>query len=297
MNLSIFRTTLSLTLITLLTSFAQVQAEDCTGFCFPEGGTSLGGGEFEQQVPSRAVIDVPGDIPAGIKDIYVELNSDVDVDIQLYDMDTDTPLVGWKIGALIDSGKLASAEYNGVTIEYSGYNGIVCGDRGHEYIKITGVTQNTLRMKFYGYKEGKAKVTYSYAGSQTGGIPGGDGSFEQAVLKGEVIDVPGDIPAGIKDLNITLDASVDVDIQLYDADTDEPLVGWKIGALIDSSKIKSKPYNGVTIEYSGYNGDGTVFGKGKEYIKITGVTRNSLRMKIYGYQEGVATVSYSWQAN
>ncbi len=296
MTPSIFKTIFFITLFTLLISLPQAQAEDCTGFCFPEGVTNLGGGEFKQQVPSRAVIDVPGDIPAGIKDIYVELNSDVDVDIQLYDVDTDTPLVGWNIDALIDSGKLASAEYNGVTIEYSGYNGIVCGDRGHEYIKITGVTQNTLRMKFYGYKEGTATVTYSY-GSQTGGIPGGDGSFEQAVLKGEVIDVPGDIPAGIKDLNITLDASVDVDIQLYDADTDEPLVGWKIGALIDSSKTKSKPYNGVSIEYSGYNGDGTVFGKGKEYIKITGVTRNSLRMKIYGYQEGVATVYYSWQAN
>lgn len=282
-------------LVALIIPFTQIHAENCTGFCFPEGGAKMGGGTFEQDVPPRGVIDVPGDIPAGIKNLYVELNSDVDVDIQLYDTDANKPLVGWNIGALIDSGSYASADYNGVSLEYSGYNGIVCGDRGHEYIKITGITKNNLRMKIYGYKAGNAKVTYSYEGTQSNGIASGSGSFNQQVPYRGVVEVPGEIPIGIKNLSIKLDSPVDVDIQLFDADANKPLVGWKIGALIDSSVPKSKLYNGVTIEYSGYDGDGT--GKGNEYINLTGVTRNSLKMKMYGYQEGTATVHYSWEAN
>lgn len=285
-------------LVALVIPFIQVHAENCTGFCFPEGGAKMGGGTFEQYVPPRGVIDVPGDIPAGIKNLYVELNADdvsVDIDIQLYDIDNNQPLVGWNIGALIDSGSRASADYNGVSLEYSGYNGVVCGDRGHEYIKITGTTKNKLRMRMYGYKEGHAKVTYSYEGTQSSGIDAGKGSFQQQVPYRGIVEVPGDIPVGIKNLSIKLDSPVDVDIQLFDADANKPLVGWRIGALIDSSIPKSKQYNSVTIEYSGYDGDGA--GKGNEYINITGVTRNSLKMKMYGYQAGTATVHYSWEAN
>lgn len=273
----------------------SVTAQDCTGFCFPEGGSQLGGGEFQQHVPSKGVIEVPGDIPPGIKNFYIELNSQVDVDIQLYDVDNNQALIGWKIGALIDSGKQTSAEYHGVTIEYSGYNGIVCGDRGHESIKITGTTKDHLRMKLYGYKEGDATVTYSYEGEGSRSIPAGRGNFEQKVPYKALVEVPGEIPSGINNLYIRLNSEVDVDVQLFDIDTDKPLVGWKIGALIDGSRKVSKNYNGVTVEYSGYNGDG--ISRGNEYIKITGITRNNLQMKLYGYQEGYATINYSWEAN
>jgi len=294
MRYFILKTTLGITF--LLSTLTSLHAqENCSGFCFPEGGAAMGGGTFEQFVSSRAVVDVPGEIPAGIKNFYVELNAEVDVDIQLFDADADIPLVGWNIGALIDNGSVASVDYNGVTIEYSGYNGIVCGDHGHEYIKITGTTRNKLQMKFYGYKEGQATVTYSYEGNQSGNRAAGNGNFKQQIPHKSLVEVPGDIPAGMKNLYISLTSKVDVDIQLYDADTNEPLVGWKIGALIDSSRVKSKLYNGITIEYSGFNGNG--INKGNEYIKISGVTRNSMRMKLYGYQEGFATVDYSWEAN
>lgn len=268
-------------------------AQECTGFCFPEGSSQLGGGEFQQHIPPKGVIDVPGDIPPGIKNLYIELNAQVDVDIQLYDIDHNQPLIGWKIGALIDSGKHASAEYHGITIEYSGYNGIICGDRGHESIKITGTTQDHLRMKLYGYKEGDATLTYSYEGEGSQSVPAGSGKFEQKVPHKELVEVPGDIPLGINNLYIRLNSGVDVDVQLFDTEANKALVGWRIGALIDSSRKVSKSYNGITIEYSGYNGDG--ISKGNEYIKITGITRNNLKMKLYGYQEGYATINYSWE--
>jgi len=281
----------------LTISFAPLNtfAQTCTGFCFPEGGSQLGSGTFQQYIPPKGLLEVPGDIPVGIKNFYVELTAEVDVDIQLYDIDTNRTLVGWKINALIDSGKEMSADYNGVTIEYSGYNGIVCGDRGHEYIKITGTTRNNFRMKLYGYKEGQATVNYSYEGAQGAGIPAGQGSFEQQVPAKAVVAVPGDIPQGINNLSIKLSSDVDVDVQLYDVDTNTPLVGWRIGALIDSGRKTSKMYNGVTIEYSGYNGD--VVSRGNEYIKLLGITRNRLQMKLYGYQEGYATIKYSWDAS
>lgn len=284
----------SMTILMSIVGQAGFAQTACEGFCFPENLEALGGGSFEQEVSAKAVIEVPGVIPAGVKNLYVELNSAEDVDIQLFDASANNkPLVGWKIGALIDSGSRKSVDYQGVTIEYSGYNGIICGDRGHESIQVTGTTQNDLLMKIYGYKEGSATVTYSYEGNGTRSLPPGSGQFEQRVDKKAVVEVPGDIPAGIKDLYIALKSDVDVDIQLFDVDADKALVGWKIGAVIDSKNVKNKDYNGVNIEYSGYNGTG--FKRGHEYIKITGLTRNTLRMKLYGYQEGYAEISYNWQ--
>ena len=47
----------------------------------------------------------------------------------------------------------------------------------------------------------------------------------------------------------------------------------------NSAGFESGSYNGVKIEYSGYNGDGT--GRGNEYIQLKGLTNN--RYGIVGY--------------
>ena len=51
---------------------------------------------------------------------------------------------------------------------------------------------------------------------------------------------------------------------------------------------------GVTIEYSGYNGDQTPTGRGNEYIKIPDTTNRPLIMKAFGYTAGSAVVNYTW---
>ncbi len=128
-------------------------------------GCDGGSGTFQQQIeywnndPEKAV--TVGTIPKDLKDIYISLKSDEDVDIRLYDVN-GKKIVHWPNGILYDYGKATTA-YNGVTVEYSGYNGDGTG-LGHEYIKITGETTCNLTMKAYGYKAGYAKVHYEWGG-------------------------------------------------------------------------------------------------------------------------------------
>ena len=51
-------------------------------------------------------------------------------------------------------------------------------------------------------------------------------------------------------------------------------------------------YEGMSIGYSGYNGDGTNLGN--EYITISGTLGSDLTMKAFGYASGNAQVDYSW---
>ena len=97
------------------------------------------------------------------------------------------------------------------------------------------------------------------------------------------------IPAGKADIRIDLQSEEDVDIQLYDGD--EALVQWPDGQLNGPSE-SSLEHEGVTITYSGYNGDGTNFGY--EYITISGTLTSDLTMKAYGYASGTAEVEYAW---
>ncbi len=122
-----------------------------------------GAGTFEQQIHHYGwdyenAITV-GRIPSGLKDVYISLSSDEDVDIRIYDED-GTPVVHWPNGVL--SGAYGqSSMYKGDGIEYSGYNGDGTG-LGHEYIRIIGTTQNSYVMKAFGYKAGYATVNYSW---------------------------------------------------------------------------------------------------------------------------------------
>ena len=122
---------------------------------------------------------------------------------------------------------------------------------------------------------------------------GGQGSFEQQINQFggdyENAITVGKIPAGIKDLNITLVSDKDVDIRLYAGN--DKIVHWPSGLLKGPNK-NSVEYKDTTVEYSGYNGtDGD---RGHEYIKIAGTTPVEMTMKAFGYKAGFATVNYSW---
>lgn len=237
-----------------------------------------------------------GEIPRNIDGLYIQLRSDKDVDVQLYDGEDGTPIVKWayysnEAGILNDADK-QSTNYRGMIIEWSGYNGDGTGT-GNEYINITGQTTRQLLMKAYGYQAGFATVDYSWSGGQSSDcqIPetGGD-SFQQQILESAVVKV-GDIPPGVNNLYIQLISDKDVDIQLYDQDNGTKIVVWPDG-ILNGPSMESTNYQGMSIEWSGYDGDGT--GKGHEYIKITGETTRNLTMKAYGYRAGYATVDYSW---
>ncbi len=67
-----------------------------------------------------------------MKNLYIELISDEDVDIQLYDKDDGVKIIAWPDGILRGRDR-ESTEYKGMEIEWSGYNGDGSG-KGHEYI-------------------------------------------------------------------------------------------------------------------------------------------------------------------
>ncbi len=258
------------------------------------GGCEGGNGNFQQQIESyngdyEKVVTV-GEIPKDLQGVNISLKSDEDVDIRLYDKNGQK-IVHWPHG-LLNGHTYASTNYNGVTIEYSGYNGDGTG-LGHEYIKISGTTQNDFIMKAFGYKSGYAMVDYSWTGKEnckSTPSESGSGDFQQQIVQSDIVTV-GDIPPGVNNLHITLKSNEDVDIQLYDKDSGKKIVHWPDGILSGHAK-QTTTYEGMTIEWSGYNGDGT--GLGHEYIKITGKTTKNLTMKAYGYKAGYAQIHYEW---
>ena len=120
-----------------------------------------GSGSFTQDIMEGSIVTV-GDLPAGLSDVYIHLESPDDIDIQLYD--EETPIVGWNEGIVLseDSG-FATGEYAGVEIQYSGYHGEQRpGTHGHEYIFLKGKLTRTLTLKVMGYAAGAANVSYHW---------------------------------------------------------------------------------------------------------------------------------------
>ena len=62
-------------------------------------------------------------------------------------------------------------------------------------------------------------------------------------------------------------------------------------ALLFGEGLGTTTYKGMTITYSGYNGDGTNYGN--EFITVK-VTATPLTMKAFGYAAGEAQVDYAW---
>jgi hypothetical protein len=135
------------------------------------------------------------------------------------------------------------------------------------------------------------------------------GSFTKKADKMEIVPL-GEIPAGVRDLNITLTAQQDLDIQLHDMERSDllnkskpyPIVSWcnikKDKTCTDNiGNVEFGPvtgdYLGVNYTYSGYAGT-DLDTYGSEYIKIKGVTNRRLMMKILGYQPGECDVNYEY---
>lgn len=108
--------------------------------------------------------------------------------------------------------------------------------------------------------------------------------FRGSLAKGEreTLLTP-DIPGGATELEITLDATADIDLELYDSTTF--VIGWR--AIISSPGSTTRTYQGDTFAYSGWAG-------GDEYITADGPLSRAYTLKVYGYEAGdyVVTVSY-----
>ena len=65
--------------------------------CTPGGPDPSGSGSFQQAISQGSVVTV-GDLPAGLTDVYVRLDSTADIDIQLYD--GSTAVVNWQGGII-----------------------------------------------------------------------------------------------------------------------------------------------------------------------------------------------------
>jgi len=252
------------------------------------GSCESGDGSFAQSIPYRDTIDV-GDIPVGKRGVVINLESAVDVDVQLYDKATGTAIIAWPNG-LLNGPSEATTVYQGVSYRYSGYNG-VDGELGHEFIEILGDTNRELVMRAYGYAAGQASVTYQWQAVPTCNEKG-SGTFGQYVPYRNYVDV-GAIPAGKANIAIELEeqSGRDVDVQLIDAENGHEIIAWPNGDLNGASE-ETLTYRDMTITYSGYNGIGGNWGH--ERIEITGTTTVELTMKAYGYAAGNATVTYEW---
>ncbi len=280
--------TTPLTLLTLL-SLTALPAVASAGFDWG-GDCSEGSGEFEQFIHHQAVAFV-GDIPTGKRDVFIELEADTDVDVQLIDVITGTEIIAWPSGMLSGPSD-ECVDFDDVTYCYSGYN----GDQspwglGDEWIEIIGATNRPLEMRAFGYAAGQALVTYEF-GAASNCNETGDGAFAQWIPQQGFVDV-GTIDAGTVNVSIDLLAENgrDVDVQLIDPATGTALIAWPDG-LLSGPDVESLQWGGMLIEYSGYNGiDGDW---GHESIDIWGETTRPLLMKAYGYQSGYADVAYAW---
>ncbi|KAK3248070.1 hypothetical protein CYMTET_42452 [Cymbomonas tetramitiformis] len=286
------------------------------GFDFG-GGCEGGGGTFEAELAEGAKATI-GTIPPGKWDVHVYLEAMSDVDIQLYDLDDTSKfsegkaVIAWcepastcNIGVLGSEAGVASATYEEMSVEYSGYEG-VDGKLGKEYVKFTGITTRNLEMKAFAFEAGTANIHYQWQRDRSEccqGTAACTGSFEVTIGLRETADI-GAIGIGKKDLEISMTAEGDLDIQLFDTDdTSEFSEGRAIvaycgtdncnlGVLGSEAGQTSAVYKDLTYEYSGYEGDGTNLGN--EYIKISDVTNTNTMMKAYAYEAGTATVSYSF---
>lgn len=120
-------------------------------------------------------------------------------------------------------------------------------------------------------------------GFEWGSDSSGSGTFEVEVAKGATVTL-GTIPVDRESVEVKLGCPADLDFRLYDGTT--KLIHWTQGILTGPTEV-SATYQGMKITWSGYEG-------GNELIKIEGKTTSELTVKVYGYEAGTGTVTYSW---
>jgi hypothetical protein len=264
------------------------------GFDWGSDKCAAGEGDCTQDIAHSKTVDV-GIIPKGKAGVRIDLTSPVDVDVQLIDVETGHALIAWPSGDLNGAGE-SCTDYQGVTYCYSGYNG-VNGNQGNEFIEIKGTTNREMKMRAFGYQAGEALVDYSWKANDDC-VDSGSGSFKQDLEQSKLALV-GVIPTGKQDVVVNLKSDKDIDIVIHDDETGMVVVAWAcsskpnhVANCLDSSVPASVQYEGMTIEYSGWNGIG---GKaGHESIKVKGKLTRDLKVLAFAYQPGEADVTYTW---
>ena len=137
----------------------------------------------------------------------MNLESDADVDIEIYH--GDKAIVAWKCASkpshsspCLDSMFAATVDYEGMTLSYSGFNG-VNGQAGHEFIKIEGKLTQPLTVKAFAYAAGTAKVTYSWG-------PNADANGTSAPAAGDSTPSNTPDPAGYCGADMGWDSDTDM---------------------------------------------------------------------------------------
>lgn len=174
----------------------------------------------------------------------------------------------------------------GVQYCYSGYYGDGT-NYGHEWAEVRGTANRDLTMTVFGYAAGTATVNYSWE-VPPDCVDSGQGDFNRHIGAQSIVPL-GTVPSGKRNVKIELVASGDLDIQLFDGET--ALVKWPDGEL-NGPGSQEMTHRQMSIHWSGYEGTG--IGPGNEYIIIEGDVTADLQMLVYGYEEGDATVTYSW---
>merc|ERR1711959_811875 len=144
---------------------------DGPGFKFGKNPCKKGFGTFKQKLALNQRVNV-GLIPAGQVNVRVELNTDKDVDTELWTADGKSAVVAWRClnhqskkvkAKCIDSATKKIAKYMDIKIEYSGWLG-VNAKFGHEYIRIIGKSKHAFMIRAFGYEAGWANAKYSWDG-------------------------------------------------------------------------------------------------------------------------------------
>lgn len=260
------------------------------GFDFGGDDSCSGSGSFHKYIEAKSVVSV-GHIPAGLIGLKITLHSAEDIDIRLNS--DETKVISWPDGFL-NGNTEETKTWHEDEITYSGYNGDGTGE-GNEYVSFSGdkASADAYELFAYGYGSGVATVDYSWTGRadcEGGQASSGTGSFVQALAKGVEV-VVGDLFAGLSDVYVSLHSDADIDIVLCDGDTD--IVHWERG-MMKEGIFHETDYAGVTIQYSGYNGEQRDDAFGKEYVYLSGTLSKTLTLKVLAYEPGHADVEYGW---
>lgn len=136
-----------------------------TGCCL---GTEACAGSFRQAIAENATVTV-GEIPIGKDRLRIDLTSEADVDIQLYQAGgcaiiaySEDSSDSCNQGALGNNvGSPESAVHLGLSYSYSGYyGGQTEATYGHEFVALAGTTNVPLEMRAFGYAAGTAHIHY-----------------------------------------------------------------------------------------------------------------------------------------
>lgn len=118
------------------------------------------------------------------------------------------------------------------------------------------------------------------------GCGGGSGTIDIGLQSGETEKIV-DIPSGLHDIDIKLEADADLDLRLFDAAQPNQCI---YGYGCTNAREIVNDYEGLTIAFSGDDTRAPVI----EYINVTGVTHKAFVLFVKAYANTVGTVSWRY---